>query len=75
MYESFSIGGGVGTTLDCIIWSLVDTHKSVTFGLGLNHIRLQHFYMIQHVQCCCLMWFNPRPNDALLCVSTKDQMI
>ena len=27
-----------GTTLDCIIWSLVDTHSSATFGFGLNHI-------------------------------------
>ena len=33
-----------GTTLDCIIWSLVETHQSVTFGFGFNHIRLQHFY-------------------------------
>ena len=23
-----------GTTLDCIIWSLVDTHQTVTLGLG-----------------------------------------
>ena len=32
-----------GTTLDCIIWSLVDTPYSVTLGLELNHIRLLHF--------------------------------
>ena len=32
--QSFiSIGG---TTLNCIIWSLVDTHSSATFGFGFN---------------------------------------
>ena len=31
-----------GATLDCIIWSLVDTHLSTTFGFGSNHIRMQH---------------------------------
>ena len=31
-----------GTTLDCIIWSLVDKHQSATFGFGFNHIRLQY---------------------------------
>ena len=49
-----------GHTVECIIWSLVDTHWSVTFSFGLNHIRLQHFHMIQHVKRCSLMWFNPR---------------
>ena len=29
-----------GTTLDCIIWKLVDTHQSATFGHGFNHIRV-----------------------------------
>ena len=29
-----------GTTLDCIISSLVDTHLSATFGFGSNHIRM-----------------------------------
>ena len=29
-----------GTTLDCIIWLLVDTHYSATFGFGLNHIKV-----------------------------------
>ena len=29
-----------GTTLDCIIWSLVDTHKSATSGFGFDHIRV-----------------------------------
>ena len=32
--------GSTGTTLECIIWALVDTHKSVTFGFEMNHIRL-----------------------------------
>ena len=36
-----------------------------TLGLGLNHIRLQHFYMIWHVRCCSLMWFNPRESVTL----------
>ena len=27
-----------GTTLDCIIWSLVDTHWSATFDFGFDHI-------------------------------------
>ena len=36
---SFNIGG---ITLECINWSLVDTNKSVTFGLRLYHIRLCH---------------------------------
>ena len=46
-----SIGG---TKLDSIIWSLVDTHQSSIFGLGLNQIRLQHFYMI----LCEMLQFN-----------------
>ena len=54
-----------GTTLDCIIWLLLETHWSVTFGLGLNHTRLQHFYMIQHVKCCTLMCVNQLPNDSV----------
>ena len=29
-----------GTTLDCIIWSLVDTHKSAISGFWFDHIRL-----------------------------------
>ena len=29
-----------GTTLDCIIWSLVDTHVSATYGFGFDHIRV-----------------------------------
>ena len=29
-----------GTTLDCIIWSFVDTHKSVTIGFEFDHIRV-----------------------------------
>ena len=29
-----------GTTLDCIIWSLVDTRKSATSGFGFDHIRV-----------------------------------
>ena len=29
-----------GTTLECIIWSLVYTHESVTFGFEMNHIRV-----------------------------------
>ena len=32
-----------GPTLDSVIWLPVDLHKSATFGLGLTHIRLQHF--------------------------------
>ena len=54
-----------GTALDCIICSLVDLHWSVKFGFGLNHIRLQHFYMILHVKCYTLMWSNPKPNVEL----------
>ena len=30
-------------TLECNIWFWVRSYKSVTFGLLLNHIRLQHF--------------------------------
>ena len=41
--EGNTIGG---TTLDCIIWSLVDTHLSATSGFGFDHIRVQHVYMI-----------------------------
>ena len=44
-----------GSTLDCIIWSMVDTHKSATFGSEFDHIRLQHFYIILHVKYCSLM--------------------
>ena len=33
--QSKQIGG---TTLDWIIWSLVDTHWSAAFGFGFNHI-------------------------------------
>ena len=29
--------------LECNIWFWVQPYKSVTLGLGLNHIRLQHF--------------------------------
>ena len=29
-----------GTTLDCIIWSLVDTYQSATFGFGFDNIRV-----------------------------------
>ena len=32
-----------GLTLECNIWFRVQSHKIVTFGPGLNHIRLQHF--------------------------------
>ena len=46
----------------------------------MNHTRLQHFYMILHVKCCSLMWFNSRPNVTLYCGrtqnhSTNDQVI
>ena len=34
---NFIIGG---TTLGCIIWSLLDPHYSVTFGFEMNHIRM-----------------------------------
>ena len=76
-----SIGG---ITLDCIISSLVDTHLIATSGFGfdhnrvqhlVNHIRLQHFYMILHVKCCSPMWFNPRQSVTLLCVSSKNQIV
>ena len=29
-----------GPTLDCVIWFLVDTNSSATFGFGFNHIRV-----------------------------------
>ena len=54
-----------GTTLECMIWSLVDTHLSATFDLGLNQNRLQHFYMILHVKCCTLMCVNQLSNDTV----------
>ena len=44
--DSFDLLGGKnfqsigGTTLDCIIWSLVDTHESATSGFGFDHIRV-----------------------------------
>ena len=52
-------------TLECNIWIWVRSCWSGTFDLGLNHIRLQHFYMIKHAKCCSLIWFNPRPNVTL----------
>ena len=27
-----------GTTLDCVIWSLIDAHSSAIFGFGFDHI-------------------------------------
>ena len=54
---------------------MVDTHKSATFGLGLNHIRLQHFHVILHVKRCSLIWSNPRPNVTLECGWTQNQML
>ena len=38
--NEIKVNRGGGPTLDCIIWSLVDTHQSATFGLGFDHIRL-----------------------------------
>ena len=35
-YNVRNIGG---TTLDCIIWSLVDTYQSATSDFGFEHIR------------------------------------
>ena len=52
-------------TLESDIWSLVDTHKSATLSPWLNHIKLQHFYVIFHVKCCRLMRFNPRTSVIL----------
>ena len=47
----------------------------MTFGLGSNHIRLQHFYMNMHVKCCSLMRSSPKPDVAIQSVSINDQMI
>ena len=78
-----------GPTLECVIRLLVVSDSSqirvqrlvsgsITLESdiwsGLNHIRLQHFHMIEHTKCCSLMWVNPRPNVALLCKSTGNQM-
>ena len=49
-YRGYNIGlynfGFDWHTLECSIWFYVRPHKSIIFCLGLNHIRLQHFYMI-----------------------------
>ena len=29
-----------GTTLECIMWSLVGTHQSAAYGFGFDHIRV-----------------------------------
>ena len=64
-----------GTTLECIIWLLVDTHKSATYGVGFDHLRVWHFHMSKYGKCSIRMWFKPRPSVTLLCVSTNDQII
>ena len=52
-------------TFECNIWFRVRSHKSVTFGFGLNHIKLQHFTCKIILKCCSLMWSNPRPSVTL----------
>ena len=42
-------------TLECNNWFLVRLHLIETLGLELNHIRLQHFDMIEHAKRCSLM--------------------
>ena len=38
-----------GTTLNCIIRSLVDTHLSATFGFGFDHIRGKPKFMARTI--------------------------
>ena len=42
-------------TLECNSWFWVRPRSSVTLGPWVNHIRLQHFYMILNVKCCSLI--------------------
>ena len=52
-------------TLECNIWFWVRPRWNVTLGLGLNHIRRQHFTCQIIWKCCSLISFNPRPNVTL----------
>ena len=63
------------TTLECDIWSRVEPHQTATLPYDFTCKVLQSNVVRPRTKLHTLICLNPKPNDALLCVSTNDQMI